>query len=104
MLRSEISLTGRMEIWDWPAIERNLDAEGYARLPGLLTPEECTGLVKLYPNDGLFRSRVDMAQYRFGQGEYKYFSYELPSLIQELRSAFYPHLVEVANCWNEKLG
>jgi hypothetical protein len=104
MLKTEISLDGRMETWDWPAIEQNLDEAGYAKIPGLLAPEECARLIELYSNDSLFRNRVDMAQYRFGQGEYKYFSYELPPLVQELRSAFYPHLVGVANGWNEKLG
>ena len=104
MLKSEFSLTGRLGSWDWPSIEQNLDEEGYARLPRLLTPEECVKLIEFYPNDSLFRSRIDMAQFRFGQGEYKYFSYKLPPLIEELRKAIYPQLVQVANCWNEKLG
>ena len=34
-----------------------------------MTPAECAAVLDLYPDDGLFRSTVDMSRYRFGQGE-----------------------------------
>jgi hypothetical protein len=89
---------------DWDNIWRNLDAQGSAVLEHLLSPEECREIAALYPQDPLFRSRVVMSRHGFGRGEYKYFSYPLPNIIAELRTAIYPHLVPIANRWNTSMG
>src|SRR2546430_17299971 len=73
-------------------------------LEQLLSPEECRALAGLYPNDEIFRSRVVMGRHGFGRGEYKYFSYPLPKIIEGLRTALYPRLADVANRWNEAMG
>jgi hypothetical protein len=44
-----------------------------------------------------------MERYRFGAGEYKYFSYPLPSLINDIRQTVYPHIAPIANKWMEVL-
>jgi hypothetical protein len=88
----------------WQRVAADLDAQGCALMETLLTAEECRMLAALYANDGIFRSRVVMARHGFGQGEYKYFDYPLPTLIAELRTALYPRLAPIANRWNERMG
>jgi uncharacterized protein len=100
---AETSITERLAALPWTEIERQLWDRGYAHLPPLLTAAECAGLAALYDDDGLFRSRVDMARHRFGEGEYKYFGHPLPPLVQELRVHAYPPLAAVANRWMEAL-
>src|SRR5712671_3093009 len=84
----------RVDRFDWKRIGRDLDHQGNAMMEQLLSPEECRGIAGLYPNDDVFRSRVVMERHGFGRGEYKYFSYPLPDLLSELRTAVYKHLVE----------
>ncbi len=73
-------------------------------LPGLLTAPECRQLAADYEQSGLFRSRVLMARHGFGQGEYQYFAYPLPELVQALRTKLYEALVPLANRWHYALG
>ncbi len=53
---------------DWAVIERELDAQGCARLPSVLSQDLCRELAALYPHDAHFRSRVVMARHGFGRG------------------------------------
>jgi hypothetical protein len=92
-----------MEALDWSAIALDLDAQGWAILPDLLTSGECDAMAGLYDAEDVFRSKVVMARHGFGQGEYRYFSYPLPALVQDLRTSLYPRLSPIANRWNERL-
>jgi len=89
---------------DWSALAASLDASGHALLPGVLSPAQCEMLARGYDEEALYRSRVVMARHGFGRGEYRYFRYPLPSPVQALREAFYPHLARIAQAWSEKLG
>lgn len=89
---------------DWQDTARALDAGGNAVLPGLLSAAQCAELAALYPLDKPYRSHVVMARHGFGRGEYKYFAYPLPGLLDELRTALYPHLAAIANRWNRQMG
>ncbi|WP_081497121.1 2OG-Fe(II) oxygenase [Phyllobacterium sp. YR531] len=73
-------------------------------MPGLLSEAECQRIAAGYTKDDQFRKRIVMARHGFGRGEYKYYSYPLPDIIQNLRSAFYPPLAKLANRWNELMG
>jgi hypothetical protein len=97
-------IAARIARLDWPAIERSLDDRGYATMPAILTAAECKALVRLYPDAGRFRTRIDMARYRFGEGEYKYLTYPLPPVVAGLRKHLYPRLVPTANRWMAALG
>ena len=94
----------RLDRIAWPAVEAELEQQPYARLGRLLTAAECRQLTSLFTNESCFRSRIDMERHRFGVGEYKYFANPLPPLVEDLRSAAYPHLARVANGWAEALG
>ncbi|HXO24052.1 MAG TPA: proline hydroxylase, partial [Streptosporangiaceae bacterium] len=73
--------------WDWPAIGADLDASGCAITPRLLTPAQCHDLAGLYDRPELFRSTIDMARHRFGSGQYRYFTHDLPEPVRALRGA-----------------
>jgi hypothetical protein len=90
-------IAARLAALDWTALERALWEWGYAKTPPVLTPDECASLVAMYADEERFRSRVDMARYRFGVGEYKYFAAPLPPLVQAVREAAYPPLAAIAN-------
>jgi uncharacterized protein len=97
------SLAERLARLDWPALGASLDEWGHARTPALLTPAECAELRALYAEEARFRSRVDMARFRFGVGEYKYFADPLPILVGELREHAYAPLAAIANRWEATL-
>lgn len=89
---------------DWRRIAAELDEQGWAVLPALLDGAACTATAMLYDWDDGFRSRVVMARHGFGRGEYRYFSYPLPPLVQGLRTRLYSRLAPLANGWMERQG
>jgi hypothetical protein len=93
----------RVDALDWDDLRDRLDREGHAVTPVLLDADETRALSELF-DAGRFRSTIDMARHRFGEGRYRYFDHPLPDAIAELRGAFYRHLAPVANRWAELLS
>lgn len=89
---------------DWRGVLTALDTDGHAVIKDLLTPAQCTALADLYDTPQRFRSRIVMGRHGFGQGEYQYFAYPLPPLIERLRQEAFGPLASVANRWRERLG
>jgi hypothetical protein len=100
---NERALSARVDALPWTDIDGELDGRGFAVTEPLLSSAECTSLSDLF-DSGRFRSTIDMARHRFGDGRYRYFDYPLPEPIAELRGAFYRHLAPVANRWSGLLG
>ena len=89
----------RLARLDWQAAGASLLDRGHAVTPPVLTARECDALIRLYADDARFRSRIDMGPRRFGEGEYKYFAYPLPPIVQALRLHAWPPLARIANDW-----
>lgn len=104
MTTTDITATGRVDAADWAGLAEELDEYGCALTPRLLTPEQCRAIAGLYERAELFRTTVDMARHRFGCGQYRYFTHDLPEPVAELRRAFYPHLLPIARDWAARLG
>jgi len=97
------AVDARIAAIEWDALLNTVDGRGHGVIERLLAPDECGALAALYTDEAVFRSRVVMARHGFGRGEYKYFRYPLPPLVSALRAAIYPHLVPLANRWNQTL-
>jgi uncharacterized protein len=89
---------------DWQNALSDLDERGFAVICAVLTQKTCREIAGVYGDDRQFRSRIDMERYGFGRGEYKYFNYPLPPIVQQIRSSFYSHLAPLANEWLTRLG
>ncbi|AKK74496.1 hypothetical protein HX13_09170 [Chryseobacterium sp. P1-3] len=89
----------KIENVDWTAITEEMHQNGYALISGMVPDDECELLKSGYDHSALYRKTVVMARHRFGLGEYKYFNYPLPALINTLRNRFYPYLAPIANSW-----
>lgn len=98
------TLAQRVDELDWSRVVGAVDDAGVASTGDLLTEDECRGLRDLYDETIRFRSTVDMARHRFGQGQYRYFAHPLPAVVDELRRSFWPHLLPIARDWAARLG
>lgn len=100
---SNAEMTALIDALDWSRIGGDLDADGVAVTGPLLCRDQCMQLRSLY-EDADFRSRIIMSRHGFGRGEYKYFAYPLPPMIESLRTALWPHLALIANRWPAATG
>jgi uncharacterized protein len=102
-ITTSAALSERVDALDWGALRGQLDARGFAVTDEVLDAGECEELSDLF-DGGRFRSTIDMARHRFGDGRYRYFDHPLPDPIQQLRGSFYAQLAPIANEWSALLG
>ena len=88
---------------DWQMITEQMHEKGFAIVPQLLPGEDCQWLINNYQDQRLYRKTITMERYRFGLGEYKYFTYPLPDLLQTIRKEVYFKLAPIANTWMDLL-
>ncbi|AZA85238.1 prolyl 4-hydroxylase subunit alpha [Chryseobacterium lactis] len=98
-----INIIQKIKNTDWPLITEEMHQKGYSVISNLLSEEDCDSLRSAYNQPDLYRKTVVMARHRFGLGEYKYFNYPLPDLIQTVRTQIYPYLAPIANSWFKAL-
>ena len=103
-MRDRSSISDRFASLSWPEVHASLWDQGFGRIGTILSRSECEELRSLYAKPELFRSRIDMARFRFGRGEYQYFAAPIPPLVAELRESLYGHLHAVANEWMTALS
>ncbi|WP_109438199.1 MULTISPECIES: 2OG-Fe(II) oxygenase [Aquimarina] len=98
------NLKTKIATTDWQSVSESMNEKGYAIIPKILSDEHCNELIQEYNSENLYRKTVVMERYRFGLGEYKYFNYPLPKIIQTLRKTIYPKLSPIANLWMKVLN
>jgi uncharacterized protein len=99
----ESAIKNRIANCDWNSIAKQLSASGFGLTGPILSIAECDELVSLYEEETRFRSKIVMERFRFGKGDYKYFRYPLPKIVQQLRECTYPRLAKIANEWRTAL-
>ncbi|WP_298425086.1 2OG-Fe(II) oxygenase [uncultured Kordia sp.] len=98
------NLITKLETTDWQLVSESMNEKGFAIIPKILSAKQCKELIHEYNNEKLYRKTVVMERYRFGLGEYKYFNYPLPKIIQTIRETIYPKLSPIANLWMKVLN
>jgi len=89
---------------NWTLIIEEMNTKGFALVKNILSNNDCEMFIENYNNQSLYRKTITMERYRFGLGEYKYFNYPLPDLIQTIRENIYPLLAPIANAWMKMLN
>jgi hypothetical protein len=89
---------------DWQSVSESMNEKGHVIIPKIISDQQCNQLIEDYNNENIYRKTVVMERYRFGLGEYKYFNYPLPRIIQIVRETTYPKLSPIANLWMKVLN
>jgi hypothetical protein len=103
-LNSSKAILEKISSIDWQRVTEEVNEKGYALVLQFLPNQYCEELIGEYDNSDLYRKTITMERHGFGLGEYKYFKYPLPDLIQTVRRAIYPKLTPVANTWMRVLN
>ena len=104
MLNSSKVISDKISGIDWQRVTEEVNEKGYALVLQFLPNQYCEELIGEYDNSDLYRKTITMERHGFGLGQYKYFKYPLPDLIQTVRREIYPKLTPVANTWMRVLN
>ncbi|WP_295675462.1 2OG-Fe(II) oxygenase [uncultured Mucilaginibacter sp.] len=99
-----MDLKERIDSLDWSRLVEGMNEKGFASAANILTGAECDELVDQYSDDNLYRKTIIMEHHGYGLGEYKYYQYPLPGIVQQLRDSVYPKLAPIANNWMRVLN
>ncbi|MEB0249469.1 MULTISPECIES: 2OG-Fe(II) oxygenase [unclassified Mucilaginibacter] len=99
-----MELQERISQVNWVEVAESMHAKGYAPIPNILSADECDELIDHYADETGYRKTIVMEHHGYGLGQYKYYSYPLPGVVQQLREAVYPNIVPIANKWMEVLN
>ena len=79
----------RISAIDWQRVTKDMNEKGYALVAQFLPAQYCEEIIGKYDDSDLYRKTITMERHSFGLGEYKYFKYPLPDVIQTTRRAIY---------------
>ena len=79
---TDTGISERVDALDWSDLDGQLDTQGFAVTAPMLTAAECDELSNLF-DGGRFRSTIEMARHRFGDGRYRYFDHPLPAIVAD---------------------
>lgn len=94
----------KLETFDWALLGERLTRDGCVLIEELVDAATCESLCGLFDCDDAFARTVVMDRPDFGQGVYRYFRMPIPAAVDSLRRAVYPHVVRIANGWEQLLG
>ena len=103
-MNGSINIKDRIAEIDWKVVTNEMDLRGFSSISKVLSDQQCAEFVQNYHVANIYRKTVVMERYRFGLGEYRYFNYPLPDLIQTVREEIYPKLAPIANLWMDNLN
>lgn len=102
-MNSMSDIKHKIDTINWQNVSDDMNRTGYAVIPEFLDTDQCQSLIDLFDHEDGYRKTVTMERYRFGLGQYKYWEYPLPNLVQGLREQLYPKLAPIANLWMKVL-
>lgn len=87
---------------DWAGLSTQLDLEGYAVVPRVLSDAQVHALAALCDGAGTVH-RVALASRDLGRGDLIFAAQDFPPFVAALQTSFYEHLAPLANRWNALL-
>lgn len=92
------------QAFEYGRVRGSLLDNGYAVIRSAIDDTSCRSLIAEFESSEKYRKHIIMDNHGFGSGEYKYFRYPLPKIINGIRETLYDGLYGIGNEWNELLS